>query len=74
VAQLVKIISKASILEYQIIVIATTSNLAPLQLLASYLGCAMGEYFQDNGMHKFIFVDNLSKQLMAYYQMSLLLH
>jgi F-type H+-transporting ATPase subunit alpha len=74
VAQLVKIFSKASALEYHIIVIAIASYLVLLQFLAPYSGCVMGEYFQNNGMHTLIFYDDLSKQLMAYCQMSLLLH
>jgi F-type H+-transporting ATPase subunit alpha len=74
VAQLVKILSKANDLEYHIIVIAITSYLVLLQFLASYSSCVMGEYFQNNGMHTLIFYDDLSKQLVAYCQISLLLH
>jgi F-type H+-transporting ATPase subunit alpha len=73
VAQLVKILSEAGTLEYCIIVAATASDPAPLQFLAPYSGCAMGEYFQDNRMHALIIYDDLSKQSVAYRQMSLLL-
>jgi F-type H+-transporting ATPase subunit alpha len=73
VAQLVKILSEAGALEYSIIVAATASDPAPLQFLAPYAGCAMGEYFRDNGMHALIIYDDLSKQSVAYRQMSLLL-
>nr|ACI95886.1 ATP synthase F1 subunit alpha [Isoetes engelmannii]ACK38299.1 ATP synthase F1 subunit alpha [Isoetes engelmannii] len=73
VAQLVKILSEAGALEYCIIVAATASDPAPLQFLAPYSGCAMGEYFRDNGMHALITYDDLSKQSVAYRQMSLLL-
>jgi F-type H+-transporting ATPase subunit alpha len=73
VAQLVKILSEAGALEYSIIVAATASDPAPLQFLAPYSGCAMGEYFRDNGMHALIIYDDLSKQAVAYRQMSLLL-
>ena len=73
VAQLVKILSEAGALEYSIIVAATASDPAPLQFLAPYSGCAMGEYFRDNGMHALIIYDDLSKQSVAYRQMSLLL-
>ena len=73
VAQLVKILSEAGALEYTIIVAATASDPAPLQFLAPYSGCAMGEYFRDNGMHALIIYDDLSKQSVAYRQMSLLL-
>jgi len=73
VAQLVKILSEAGALEYSIIVAATASDPAPLQFLAPYSGCAMGEYFRDNGMHALIVYDDLSKQAVAYRQMSLLL-
>lgn len=72
-AQLVKILSEAGALEYSIIVAATASDPAPLQFLAPYAGCAMGEYFRDNGMHALIIYDDLSKQSVAYRQMSLLL-
>ena len=60
-------------LEYSVIVAATASDPAPLQFLAPYSGCAMGEYFRDNGMHALIIYDDLSKQAVAYRQMSLLL-
>jgi proton translocating ATP synthase F1 alpha subunit len=73
VAQLVKILSEAGALEYSIIVAATASDPAPLQFLAPYSGCAMGEYFRDNKMHALIIYDDLSKQAVAYRQMSLLL-
>ena len=73
VAQLVKILAEAGALEYTIIVAATASDPAPLQFLAPYSGCAMGEYFRDNGMHALIIYDDLSKQSVAYRQMSLLL-
>jgi F0F1-type ATP synthase alpha subunit len=72
-AQLVKILSKADVLKYHIIVVVTASNPAPLQFLAPYSGCAMGEYFQDNGMHALTIYDDLSKQSVVYRQMSLLL-
>lgn len=73
VAQLVQILSEANALEYSILVAATSSDPAPLQFLAPYSGCAMGEYFRDNGMHALIIYDDLSKQAVAYRQMSLLL-
>ena len=73
VAQIVKILSDAGALEYTIVVAATASDPAPLQFLAPYSGCAMGEYFRDNGMHALIIYDDLSKQSVAYRQMSLLL-
>ena len=73
VAQLVKILTVNGALEYSIIVAATASDPAPLQFLAPYSGCAMGEYFRDNGMHALIIYDDLSKQSVAYRQMSLLL-
>nr|QJB23306.1 ATP synthase subunit alpha [Thismia annamensis] len=73
VAQLVKILEEANALEYSILVAATASDPAPLQFLAPYSGCAMGEYFRDNGMHALIIYDDLSKQAVAYRQMSLLL-
>ena len=59
-------------LKYSIVVAATASDPAPLQFLAPYTGCAMGEFFRDNGMHAVIFYDDLSKQAVAYRQMSLL--
>nr|YP_009710053.1 ATP synthase F1 subunit alpha [Coleochaete scutata]QFU80158.1 ATP synthase F1 subunit alpha [Coleochaete scutata] len=73
VAQLVKILSEKGALDYSIIVAATASDPAPLQFLAPYAGCAMAEYFRDNGMHALIVFDDLSKQSVAYRQMSLLL-
>jgi len=73
VAQLVKRLSDADALKYSIIVSATASDAAPLQYLAPYSGCAMGEYFRDNGKHALIIYDDLSKQAVAYRQMSLLL-
>jgi len=73
VAQLVKNLEERGALEYSIIVAATASEPAPLQYLAPYAGCAMGEYFRDNGMHALIVYDDLSKQATAYRQMSLLL-
>jgi proton translocating ATP synthase F1 alpha subunit len=73
VAQLVKILEREGALQYSIIVAATASDPAPLQFLAPYSGCAMGEYFRDNGMHALIIYDDLSKQSVAYRQMSLLL-
>ncbi len=60
-------------MEYTIVVAATASDPAPLQFLAPYTGCTMGEYFRDNGMHALIVYDDLSKQAVAYRQMSLLL-
>jgi F-type H+-transporting ATPase subunit alpha len=73
VAQFVKILQDYEALDYSIVVAATASEPAPLQFLAPYTGCAMGEYFRDNGMHAVIFYDDLSKQAVAYRQMSLLL-
>jgi F-type H+-transporting ATPase subunit alpha len=73
VAQIVKTLADAGALEYTIIVTATASEPAPLQFLAPFSGCAMGEYFRDNGMHALIIYDDLSKQAVAYRQMSLLL-
>src|ERR671921_799576 len=73
VAQLVKVLEEQGALEYSIIVAATASDPAPMQFLAPFSGCAMGEYFRDNGMHAVIFYDDLSKQAVAYRQMSLLL-
>jgi proton translocating ATP synthase F1 alpha subunit len=73
VAQLVKVLGDKGALEYTIIVAATASDPAPLQFLAPYSGCAMAEYFRDNGMHALIIYDDLSKQSVAYRQMSLLL-
>jgi F-type H+-transporting ATPase subunit alpha len=73
VAQLVKTLEDRGALKYSIIVAATASEPAPLQFLAPFAGCAMGEYFRDNGMHALIIYDDLSKQAVAYRQMSLLL-
>ena len=73
VAQIVKTLEENNAMEYSIIVAATASEPAPLQFLAPYTGCTMGEYFRDNGMHVVIFYDDLSKQAVAYRQMSLLL-
>ncbi|KAM0043613.1 ATP synthase subunit alpha [Helianthus debilis subsp. tardiflorus] len=73
VAQLVQIVSKPNAMEYSILVAATASDPAHLQFLAPYSGCAVGEYFRDNGMHALIIYDDLSKQAVAYRQMSLLL-
>ena len=73
VAQVVKTLKDHGALDYTIVVAATASDSAPLQFLAPYSGCAMGEYFRDNGMHAVIFYDDLSKQATAYRQMSLLL-
>jgi F-type H+-transporting ATPase subunit alpha len=73
VAQIVKTLADAGALEYTIVVAATASEPAPLQFLAPFAGCAMGEWFRDNGMHALIIYDDLSKQAVAYRQMSLLL-
>ena len=73
VAKLVKTLEDYGALEYAIVVAATASEPAPLQYLAPYTGCTMGEYFRDNGMHAVIFYDDLSKQAVSYRQMSLLL-
>ncbi len=73
VAQFVKILEEYGAMEYSIVVAATASEPAPLQFLAPFTGCAMGEYFRDNGMHALIAYDDLSKQAVAYRQMSLLL-
>jgi len=73
VAQIVKQLEDAGAMEYSIVVAATASEPAPLQFLAPYTGCAMGEFFRDNGMHALIVYDDLSKQAVAYRQMSLLL-
>jgi F-type H+-transporting ATPase subunit alpha len=73
VAQIVKTLEDYGALEYSIVVSATASEPAPMQFLAPYAGCAMGEYFRDNGMHAVIIYDDLSKQAVAYRQMSLLL-
>jgi F-type H+-transporting ATPase subunit alpha len=73
VAQLVKTLNDNDAMKYTIIVAATASDPAPLQFLAPYSGCAMGEFFRDNGMHALIIYDDLSKQAVAYRQMSLLM-
>jgi F-type H+-transporting ATPase subunit alpha len=73
VAQIVKRLTDANAMEYSVVVSATASDAAPLQYLAPYSGVAMGEYFRDNGMHAVIIFDDLSKQAVAYRQMSLLL-
>ena len=73
VRQIQKTLEEAGAMEYTTIVAATASDSAPLQFLAPYTGCAMGEYFRDNGMHALIIYDDLSKQAVAYRQMSLLL-
>ncbi len=73
VAQLVKTLEDYGAMEYSIVVAATASDPAPLQFLAPFGGCAMGEYFRDNGMHSLIIYDDLSKQAVSYRQMSLLL-
>jgi F-type H+-transporting ATPase subunit alpha len=72
-AQIVKKLEEEGALQYSIIVAATASDPAPLQFLAPYTGCAMGEYFRDNGKHALIVYDDLSKHAVAYRQMSLLL-
>jgi F-type H+/Na+-transporting ATPase subunit alpha len=73
VAQIVKTLQDYGALEYSVVVAATASEPAPLQYLAPYAGCAMGEFFRDNGMHALIIYDDLSKHAVAYRQMSLLL-
>ncbi len=73
VAQIVKTLEDNGAMEYSIVVAATASEPAPLQFLAPYTGCTMGEFFRDNGMHAVIIYDDLSKQAVAYRQMSLLL-
>jgi F-type H+-transporting ATPase subunit alpha len=73
VAQVVKTLEDYGAMDYSIVVSATASEPAPMQFLAPYAGCAMGEYFRDNGMHALIIYDDLSKQATAYRQMSLLL-
>jgi F-type H+-transporting ATPase subunit alpha len=73
VAQVVKTLEENGAMEYTIVVAATASDPAPLQFLAPYAGCSMGEFFRDNGMHGLIVYDDLSKQAVAYRQMSLLL-
>ena len=73
VAQITKTLEESGALKYTTIVAATASDSAPLQFLAPYTGCTIGEYFRDNGMHALIVYDDLSKQAVAYRQMSLLL-
>jgi len=73
VAQIVKTLEERGALDYTIVVAATASEPAPLQFLSPFSGCAMGEWFRDNGMHALIIYDDLSKQAVAYRQMSLLL-
>ncbi len=73
VAQIVRTLEEQGAMEYSIVVAATASDPAPMQFLAPYTGCTMGEYFRDNSMHAVIFYDDLSKQAVAYRQMSLLL-
>ena len=73
VAQIMKTLEQADAMKYTTIVAATASDPAPLQFLAPYVGCAIGEFFRDNGMHAVIIYDDLSKQAVAYRQMSLLL-
>jgi F-type H+/Na+-transporting ATPase subunit alpha len=73
VAQFVKVLEEQGALEYSIVVAATASDPAPMQYLAPFSGCTMGEYFRDNGMHAVIIYDDLSKQAVSYRQMSLLL-
>ncbi len=73
VAQIVKALQDSGAMEYSIVVAATASEPAPMQFIAPYTGCAMGEFFRDNGMHALIVYDDLSKQAVAYRQMSLLL-
>ena len=73
VAQIVRTLEERGALDYTIVVAATASDPAPMQFLAPYTGCTMGEYFRDRGMHAVIFYDDLSKQAVAYRQMSLLL-
>jgi F-type H+-transporting ATPase subunit alpha len=73
VAQFVKVLEEQGALDYSIVIAATASDPAPMQYLAPFAGCTMGEYFRDNGMHAVIIYDDLSKQAVAYRQMSLLL-
>ena len=73
VRQIQKTLEEAGAMEYTTIVAATASDSAPLQFLAPYTGCTMGEFFRDNGMHSLIIYDDLSKQAVAYRQMSLLI-
>jgi F-type H+-transporting ATPase subunit alpha len=73
IAQIVKTLEEAGAMEYTTVVSASASDAAPLQFLAPYTGCSIAEYFRDNGMHALIIYDDLSKQAVAYRQMSLLL-
>lgn len=73
VAQFVKVLEEQGAMEYSVVVAATASDPAPMQFLAPFAGCTMGEFFRDNGMHAVIIYDDLSKQAVAYRQMSLLL-
>ncbi|QDM14917.1 F0F1 ATP synthase subunit alpha [Tardiphaga sp. vice304] len=73
VAQFVKVLEEQGALEYSVVVAATASDPAPMQYIAPFTGCTIGEYFRDNGMHAVIIYDDLSKQAVAYRQMSLLL-
>ena len=73
VAQVVKTLADHGALEYTCVVAATASDPAPMQFLAPYSGCTIGEWFRDNGKHAVIFYDDLTKQAVAYRQMSLLL-
>src|SRR5205823_3424665 len=73
VAQVVDRLNRFGAMEYTIVVAATASEAAPLQFIAPYSGCAMGEYFRDNAKHALIIYDDLSKQAVAYRQLSLLL-
>jgi proton translocating ATP synthase F1 alpha subunit len=73
VSNIVRLLRERQALKYTIVIAATASDAAPLQFLAPYSGCAIGEYFRDNGMHGLIIYDDLSKQAVAYRQMSLLL-
>ncbi len=73
VAQFVKVLEEQGAMEYSVVVAATASDPAPMQYIAPFTGCTIGEYFRDNGMHAVIVYDDLSKQAVAYRQMSLLL-
>ena len=73
VANIVRTLAQKDAMRYTIVVAATASDAAPLQFISPYSGCAIGEYFRDNGMHALIIYDDLSKQAVAYRQMSLLL-
>jgi len=73
VANIVRVLQQSGSMDYSCVIAATASEAAPLQFLAPYSGCAIGEYFRDNGKHALIIFDDLSKQAVAYRQMSLLL-